>query len=91
MDSTTPTDRRSDGWSVGRLDCRRSGRRKNSYRGSVRGLREGDAGDTWDRRLVGRLEDRGCKRAEWVMVTLENRTVGRSVGWGNGELDKQID
>ena len=54
---------------------------------AVKSLREGDTGDKWNRRLVGRSEDRGSKQ-ERESVTLESRTVGRSVGQRIGELEK---
>ena len=56
---------------------------------AVKSLREGDTGDKWNRRLVGRSEDRGSKQAEWESVTLESRIVGRSVGQRIGELEKK--
>ena len=40
-------------------------RRLNSYRGlAVRGLRDGDTGDKWNRWLVGLSDDLGSKQAE---------------------------
>ena len=90
----------SDGWfhPTDRPTVRRSVRRSvglseevKFIQRAVKSLRKGDTGDKWNRRSVGRSERRGRKRAEWESVTLESRTVGRSVGWRIGKLVKQND